>query len=130
MENLLIHPLQKKRDRTTVNNYRDTSLITIAYKIQFQCLLETVQQLKARIGEYQTEFRPGRSCSEQILNLKLILRHQRICNKNMVCTFVNLKKRLWINRSRITVSNTERTRLTHKNSDNHKTGTDRHKIQS
>ena len=50
------------------------------------------QQLEHKIGEYQAGFRPNRSCPEQILNLKLILRHQKIYNKNIVCTFVDFKK--------------------------------------
>lgn len=89
----LIHPLHKKGDRTDVNNYRGISLLPVTYKIFSQCLLDRAQQqLEPKIGEYQAGFRPNRSCPEQILNLKLILRHQKIYNKNVVCTFVDFKK--------------------------------------
>lgn len=89
----LIHPLHKKGDRTDVNNYRGISLLPVMYKILSMCLLDRAQEkLEKNIGEYQAGFRPNRSCPEQILNLKLILRHQRIYNKNIVCTFVDFKK--------------------------------------
>lgn len=89
----LIHPVHKKGDHTDVNNYRGISLLSVPYKILSQCLLDRAQrQLEPNIGEYQAGFRSGRSCPEQILNLKLILRHQRICSNNLVCTFVDFKK--------------------------------------
>lgn len=89
----LIHPLHKKGDRADVNNYRGISLLSVTYKILSQCLLDRAQQqLEHKIGEYQAGFRPNRSCPEQILNLKLILRHQKVYNKNIVCTFVDFKK--------------------------------------
>ena len=89
----VIHPLHKKGDKADVNNYRGISLLPVTYKILSQCLLDRAQQqLEPKIGEYQAGFRPGRSCPEQILILKLILRHQRICSKNVVCTFVDFKK--------------------------------------
>lgn len=92
-KNALIHPLHKKGDRTDVNNYRGISLLPVSFKILSQCLLDRAQkQLEPSIGEYQAGFRPGRSCPEQILNLKLILRHQKLYNKNVVCTFVDFKK--------------------------------------
>ena len=92
-KNALIHPLHKKGDRTDVNNYRGISLLPVTYKILSQCLLDRAQhQLEHKIGEYQAGFRPNRSCPEQILNLKLLLRHQKIYNKNVVCTFVDFKK--------------------------------------
>ena len=88
---LFIHCIRK--ERTDVNNYQGISLLPITYKILSQCLLDRAQQqLEEKIGEYQAGFRPNRSCPEQILNLKLILRHQKIYNKNIVCTFVDFKK--------------------------------------
>lgn len=92
-KNALIHPLHKKGDRTDVNNYRGISLLPVTYKILSQCLLDRAEkQLEHNIGEYQAGFRPTRSCTEQILNLKLILRHQKVNNKDIICTFVDFKK--------------------------------------
>lgn len=89
----VIHPLYKKGERTDVNNYRGISLLPVAYKILSQCLLDRTQaQLEHTIGEYQAGFRPGRSCMEQILNLKTILRYQKLRGRETVCTFVDFKK--------------------------------------
>jgi Reverse transcriptase (RNA-dependent DNA polymerase) len=89
----LIHPLHKKGDRTDVNNYRGISLLQVTYKILSACLLKrTQEQLEHKIGEYQAGFRPGRSCVEQIFNLKTIFKHKAIRNAPIVCTFVDFKK--------------------------------------
>lgn len=89
----LIHPLHKKGDRTNVNNYRGISLLQVAYKILSTCLLKrTQEQLERQIGDYQAGFRPGRSCIEQIFNLKTILKHKAIRNAPIICTFVDFKK--------------------------------------
>lgn len=89
----LIHPLHKKGDRTDVNNYRGISLVQVTYKILSACLLQrTQEQLEQKIGEYQAGFRPGRSCVEQIFNLKTVLRIKAIRNAPIICTFVDFQK--------------------------------------
>ncbi|KAJ8894138.1 hypothetical protein PR048_006748 [Dryococelus australis] len=42
--------------------------------------------------EYQAGFRKGRSCAEQIFNLKTLIRARTLRNKNTVDTFVDFKK--------------------------------------
>lgn len=89
----LIHPLHKKGDKEDVNNYRGISLLQVTYKILSACLLKrTQQQLEYKIGEYQAGFRPNRSCTEQIFNLKMILKHMALRGKPVICVFVDFKK--------------------------------------
>ncbi|KAI5746185.1 hypothetical protein M8J77_000906 [Diaphorina citri] len=89
----LIHPLHKKGDKADPSNYRGISLLPVTYKILSKALLNRLEcQLDQCIGEYQGGFRKGRSCVEQILNLKLIIKYRRLRNKDIYVTFVDFKK--------------------------------------
>lgn len=89
----IIHPLHKKGDRSDPNNYRGISLLDITYKIFSKILYLRIQeQLDCELGEYQGGFRPGRSCPDQIISLKWIMKHHRVRNKNLVITFVDFTK--------------------------------------
>lgn len=89
----LIHPLHKKGDKSDVNNYRGISLLPVPYKIFSACLLQrTQEQLEPLIGEYQAGFRPHRSGTEQIFNLKSTLKLRATRNLPTICTFVDFKK--------------------------------------
>lgn len=89
----IIHPLHKKGDRSDPNNYRGISLLDTTYKIFSKIIYSRIQeQLDRELGEYQGGFRPGRSCPDQILSLKWIMKHQRSRSKNLVITFVDFKK--------------------------------------
>jgi len=92
-KNALIVPLHKKGDKTDVNNYRGISLVQVTYKILSATILKRVQeQLEHKIGEYQAGFRPNRSCSEQIFNLKTILKLRHTRRQPTICTFVDFQK--------------------------------------
>lgn len=89
----LIHPIHKKGDKTDANNYRGISLLPVTYKILSKALLNRLEaQLDPQIGDYQGGFRKGRSCTEQILNLKFIIRYRRQRAKDIHVTFVDFKK--------------------------------------
>lgn len=89
----LIHPLHKKGDKQNVNNYRGVSLLPVAYKILSKILLNRVEKtLDKQLGEYQGGFRKGRSCTEQIFNLKSIIRHRMLTSKPIVVSFIDFKK--------------------------------------
>lgn len=89
----LIHPLHKKGDRTDTNNYRGISLLPVIYKVLSKALLNRIgEQADHLIGEYQGGFRKGRSCAEQIFNLKNILRLRTLRGVNTVVIFVDFKK--------------------------------------
>ena len=71
-----MHPPHKKRFEIDVNNYRRISLLRVTYKIISKLILRRLEsQLDPQLGEYQGAFRKARSCSEQILSLKLIIRY-------------------------------------------------------
>lgn len=89
----IIHPLHKKGDKMDPNNYRYISLLDVTYKIFSKILLTRIQeQLDKEIGEYQGGFRPGRSCPEQIINLKWIIKHRKTRSQNLVIAFIDFKK--------------------------------------
>ncbi|KAL1451182.1 hypothetical protein WDU94_003467 [Cyamophila willieti] len=89
----LIHPIHKKGEKTEPNNYRGISLIQVTYKILSKALQNRLEkQVDKEIGEYQGGFRRGRSCVEQISNLKFILRHRKLRGKHTYVTFVDFKK--------------------------------------
>ena len=89
----LIHPLHKKGNKKDPNNYRGISLVPVTYKILSKALLNRAEGiLDQQLGEYQAGFRKGRSCSEQILNLKNIIEMRKIRNLKYVVTFVDFRK--------------------------------------
>uniref|UniRef100_A0A8D8RIQ9 Craniofacial development protein 2 n=2 Tax=Cacopsylla melanoneura TaxID=428564 RepID=A0A8D8RIQ9_9HEMI len=89
----LIHPIHKKGDKSEPNNYRGISLLQVTYKILSKALQNRLEkQVDKEIGEYQGGFRRGRSCVEQISNLKFILRHRKLRGKHTYVTFVDFKK--------------------------------------
>ena len=89
----LIHPLFKKGDKKDVNNYRGISLLPVPYKILSKSLLNRVSPImEERLGEYQAGFRPGRSCAEQIFNLKTTVNYLSARNKKFFITFIDFKK--------------------------------------
>ncbi|KAI5731310.1 hypothetical protein M8J77_008047 [Diaphorina citri] len=89
----LIHPIFKKGDKTDANNYRGISLLPVTYKILSKALQNRLEdQLDQEIGEYQGGFRKGRSCVEQILNLKFVIRYRKVRSKDTFITFVDFKK--------------------------------------
>lgn len=89
----LIHPLHKKGSKTDPNNYRGISLLDVTYKILSKVLLMRAEpQLDPQLGEYQGGFRKGRSCIEQIFNLKNIMAYQKSRKKMYVITFIDFKK--------------------------------------
>lgn len=89
----LIHPLHKKGDKADVSNYRGISLLPITYKILSKALqTRAEEQLDPELGDYQGGFRKGRSCVEQIMNLRSVLSYLKLRSKKFVVTFVDFKK--------------------------------------
>nr|XP_014271146.1 uncharacterized protein LOC106677627 [Halyomorpha halys] len=87
----LINPLHKKGLKANVNNYRGISLLSV--KIFFKILLNRLElQIDHKIGEYQGGFRNGRSCQEQVLSLKLLIKYYTTRRKNFYISFVDFKK--------------------------------------
>lgn len=55
-------------------------------------ITELKEQLDQELGEYQSGFRPWRSCSEQIIILKLVMAYYKKQNKSLLRSFIDLKK--------------------------------------
>lgn len=89
----IICPIHKKGSKTDPGNYRGISLLDCTYKILSKIIYNRVRdQLEKELGEYQAGFRPGRSCPEQILNLKLIIDYYKSRNKQLVISFIDFQK--------------------------------------
>ena len=69
----VVIPLPKKGDLKKCQNYRTISLISHPSKVLLKVILNRLQpQAEQILSEEQAGFRKGRSCAEQIFNLRLI----------------------------------------------------------
>ncbi|CAH1240999.1 Hypp6277 [Branchiostoma lanceolatum] len=95
----VVIPLPKKGNLKKCPNYRTISLISHPSKILLKVILNRLQpQAEQILSEEQAGFRKGRSCAEQIFNLRLICEKYRELGKPVYHTFVDYKKcfdRVW-----------------------------------
>lgn len=71
----LLHVLHKKGDKTDANQSRWNFLIAVTYKILSKALQKRVETIvDKKTWKYESGFRKGWSCAEQIQNLKTIIR--------------------------------------------------------
>ena len=95
----IVIPLPKKGNLKKCQNYRTISLISHPSKILLKIILNRLQpQAEAILAEEQAGFRKGRSCAEQIFNLRLVCEKYRELGKPVYHTFVDYKKcfdRIW-----------------------------------
>jgi hypothetical protein len=88
----VIIPLFKKGDRTVCNKHRGISLLATAYKIMESVMLKRLQpEAEIYARENQCGFRPGRSTTEQILALRLLIEQRQEFRRPVVATFVDFK---------------------------------------
>ena len=74
----IICPIYKQGDKLECRNYRGISLTNAAYKILTNLLTRYIEPYVEEIlGDYQCGFRKGRSASDQIFCLRMIV--QKAC---------------------------------------------------
>ena len=89
----MIIKLPKKGDLGNCNNWRGITLLSVPGKVFCTVLLNRLKgALDSRLREEQAGFRPGRSCSEQILTLRNIIEQSMEFNKKVCINFVDFKK--------------------------------------
>jgi len=70
----IICPIYKQGDKLECRNYRGISLLSVTYKIFTNLLTRYIQPYVEEIlGDYQCGFRKGRSTTDQIFCLRMIL---------------------------------------------------------
>ena len=95
----LIITLPKKGNLQQCQNYRTISLISHPSKVMLKVLLNRLRpQAEKIIAEEQAGFRPGRSTTEQIFNLRILCERYLQHQQDLYHVFVDFKKafdRVW-----------------------------------
>ena len=88
----LIVKLPQKGDLSDYNNWRGITLLSLPSnvfnKIIYKRLAETLDE---HIGQEQSGFRPGRSCSDHIFTLRQILEQSKEWNSPLYANFVDME---------------------------------------
>jgi len=67
----LICPILKKGGKQDRNNNRGIALMNVACKVFLNCILTGItKKAEQTIGEYQGDFRPGKSTTDQIFIIR------------------------------------------------------------
>ncbi|XP_062711243.1 uncharacterized protein LOC134289445 [Aedes albopictus] len=90
--NGLICPIYKKGHRLECANYRGITLLNSAYKILSRVLFNRLRLLEESfVGKYQAGFREGRSTTDQMFTLRMILDKFREYNLQTHHLFIGFK---------------------------------------
>ena len=95
----LVIILPKKGNLQLCQNYRTISLISHQSKVMLKILLNRMkQEVEKIIAEAQAGFRPGRSTTEQIFNLRILCERYLQHQQDLYHVFIDFKKafdRVW-----------------------------------
>lgn len=86
----IILPLYKKGDKAVCSNHRGISLLDTCYKLLEIVILNRIRpEFDAVARENQCGFRPGRSTTDQILALRLLIDQRQEHRKPLVIAYVD-----------------------------------------
>ena len=85
--------LPKKGDLSNCNNYRGITLLSIPGKVFNRVLLERMKDaIDDHLREQQAGFRKGRSCTDQIATLRIIIEQSAEWNSSLFINFIDYEK--------------------------------------
>ncbi|MBM6549358.1 reverse transcriptase family protein, partial [Streptococcus dysgalactiae subsp. equisimilis] len=88
----VIIPIYKKGDRSSCENHRGISLVSIASKLLAGIILRRLSSAREQTTrENQAGFRPGRGCVDHIFTLRQILEHRHTFRRPTISVFLDLK---------------------------------------
>ena len=89
----MIVPLFKKGDKRVCSNYRGISLLSLPGKVYAKVLeVRSRAMVESRLGDEQCGFRPGRSTTDQLFTLRMVLEKAWEYGKSVYSCFVDLEK--------------------------------------
>jgi len=89
----LITPLFKKGDRSSCDNYRGISVLSVVGKVYTHLLLDRVSKcVEHKLSELQSGFRPNRGCPDQIFTLTRAMELSWEFDVPMYMCFIDLRK--------------------------------------
>ncbi|MGL5231889.1 MAG: reverse transcriptase domain-containing protein, partial [Fusobacteriaceae bacterium] len=87
-----IIPIYKKGAKSSCDNHRGISLVTIASKILAGLIRKRLlREREIQTREEQAGFRPGRGCVDHIFSLRQILQHRHTYRQATIVVFLDLK---------------------------------------
>ena len=92
-KNSFISVLPKKGDLTDCNNHRGISLLSAPGKVQNKIILTRIRDaVDNKLRNNQAGFRRGRSCTDQIATMRIILEQCREFNSSLYVNFIDYTK--------------------------------------
>jgi sorting nexin-29 len=89
----LICPIYKKADKMECHNYRGISLLNVTYKIFTNLLTRYIEpHVEEILSAYQCGFRKGRSTTDQIFRLRMILEKAYQYNVDIHQLYIDYKQ--------------------------------------
>ena len=90
-KSILVPVFKKKGDVQSCGNYRGIKLMSHSMKL-WERVIEARLRQEVQIGEQQYGFMPGKSTTDAIFALRLLLEKYREGQKELHCVFVDLEK--------------------------------------